>query len=177
MTATNVSNAGQPAEVTVARPPDGFRKATSVANAPWFNVKNGNVLQGILENMYERNDARVKTTDGSVGKSNFFQIKLTVPAECRYGIGDSAKLAMAPAGTVVNLNYSCKAREALEPLISSVAAGAEYEIWLRVDGEKFKIRNGTQMMWPIVIHTKVLKAAPVAEDDEVPDLDIGDQAF
>lgn len=177
MTAGTNSNTTQPAEVTMTRPPDGFAKATSVANAPWFNVKNGNVLQGILENMYQRDDTRVATKDGSIGKSKFFQIKLTVPAECRYGIGDAVKLAMAPAGTVVNLNSGPKTKEALEPLVSSVAAGAEYEIWLRVDGEKFRIKGGTQTMWPIVIHTKVLKAALVADDDEVPDLDGGDQPF
>ena len=62
-------------ESGIVRAPEGFRRVGSVANAPWFNLKKGNTLLGVLENVYERPDERVKTKDGTPGKSKFFQIR------------------------------------------------------------------------------------------------------
>ena len=159
---------------SVVRPPEGFRRASSVANAPWFRLKKGNLLRGILENMYRRNDERApKAKDGSIGQSKFFQVKLVEACECRFGRGEDAKFAMAPAGTVVNLNYGPKTKD-LESLIPSIMAGAEYEVWVHVQGEKFKIGGG-KTMWDIDVQSMIIKAAMVADDD-VPDLDGGEVA-
>lgn len=154
---------------SVVRPPEGFRRASSVANAPWFRLKKGNLLRGILENMYRRNDERApKAKDGSIGQSKFFQVKLVEACECRFGRGEDAKFAMAPAGTVVNLNYGPKTKD-LESLIPSIMAGAEYEVWIHVQGEKFKI-SGSRTMWDVDVQSKIIKAAMVA-DDEIADLE------
>ena len=156
---------------TVVRPPDGFRRASSVANAPWFNLKKGNVLLGVLENMYLRNDERVaKKADGSIGQSKFFQVKLLQPCECRAGRAEEAKLVRAEAGSVVNVNYGPKTKD-LENFIPSIMAGAEYQVWIHVQGDKFKISGG-RTMWDLDVQTSLIKAAP-AVDDENPDFDGG----
>jgi hypothetical protein len=150
----------------VVRAPEGFRRVGSVANAPWFTLKKGNTLRGILENMYERNDERVPKEKG--GKSKFFQVKLLEGCECRSGRGEDAKVVRAEAGTVVNLNYGPKT-SALADLVPSIQAGAEYEVWVHVQGDKFKISGG-RTMWDMDVQQKLVKAAPALADEE-PDFD------
>ena len=73
---------------------------------------------------------------------------------------------------MVNLNYGPKTKD-LESLIPSIMAGAEYEVWIHVQGEKFKISGG-RTMWDIDVQSKIIKAAMVVDDD-VPDLDGGEE--
>jgi hypothetical protein len=150
----------------MVRAPEGFRRVGSVANAPWFNLKKGNTLRGILENMYERVDERVPKEKG--GKSKFFQVKLLEGCECRAGRGEEAKIVRAEAGTVVNLNYGPKTM-GLADLVPAIQAGAEYEVWVGV-GEKFKISGG-RTMWDLDVQQKIVKAAPALADDDSPDFD------
>ena len=147
----------------MVRAPEGFRRVGSVANAPWFNLKKGNVLLGVLENVYERPDERVKSKDGTPGKSKFFQLKLLEACEARSGRGEDAKMVRAEAGAVVNLNYGPKTK-ALEDLVPSILSGAEYQVWVQV-GDKFKI-SGARTMWDMDVHAKQTKAEPVLADDE-----------
>ena len=146
----------------MVRAPEGFRRVGSVANAPWFNLKRGNTLFGILENVYERPDERVKTKDGSPGKSKFFQVKLLEPCECRSGRGEDAKMVRAETGAVVNLNYGPKTKE-LENMVPSILAGAEYQVWVFC-GDKFKISGG-RTMWDLDVNAKLIKAATVQAEE------------
>jgi len=155
----------------MARAPEGFRRVGSVANAPWFNLKKGNVLLGILENVYQRPDERVKTKDGSPGKSKFFQVKLLEPCECRSGRGEDAKMVRAEAGAVVNLNYGPKTK-GLEDLVPSILAGAEYQVWV-LCGDKFKISGG-RTMWDLDVNQKLIKAEPALAEE--PDFEGADEA-
>ena len=155
----------------MVRAPEGFRRVGSVANAPWFNLKKGNVLLGILENVYERPDERVKTKDGSPGKSKFFQVKLLEPCECRSGRGEDAKMVRAEAGAVVNLNYGPKTK-GLEDLVPSILAGAEYQVWV-LCGDKFKISGG-RTMWDLDVNQKLIKAEPALAEE--PDFEGADEA-
>ena len=150
---------------SMVRPPEGFRRIGSVANAPWFNLKKGNILHGTLEKVYERPDERSKS-----GKSKFFQLKLLAPCEARAGRAEDAKIVRAEAGSVVNLNYGPKTKE-LESLVPEIMAGAEYEIWVHVQGDKFKISQG-RTMWDMDVQRKLVRAAPAQADDE-PDFEGG----
>jgi len=154
------------AKQEMVRAPEGFRRVGSVANAPWFNLKKGNQMIGVLENVYERNDERVPKEKG--GKSRFFQVKLLEATECRAGKGDDAKIVRAEAGQVINLNYGPKTKE-LEKLIPEIMRGAEYQVWINVQGDKFKIGNG-RTMWDMDVQVKLTQAA-TALDDEEPDFD------
>lgn len=147
---------------SAVRPPEGMARIGSVSNAPWFNLKNGNVLEGDLVNMFERPDERAKA-----GKSKFFQVTITAPAEVRYGRGKQAEVKMAPIGTVVNLNYGPKTKD-LEPFIPQIVRGARFHVWVGVNGEKFDIGKG-QTMWPVEVFATQSKAATVKDDE--PDFD------
>ena len=147
------------APAAAVRPPEGLARVGSVANAPWWNLKKGNVLSGMLENMYERPDERSKS-----GKSKFFQIMLKAPAECRYGRGKQGVVKMAKAGDVVNLNYGPKTKE-LEKFIPDIIKGAQFEVWAHVEDEKFDIGKG-QTMWPIDVRAGMTKAPSVMDEPD-----------
>jgi hypothetical protein len=142
-------------------PPANMARVGSVANAPWWNIKNGNVLYGELENMYDRPDERAKS-----GRSKFFQLKLLQDAEARFGRGKDAKVGPVKAGTVVNLNYGPKTKE-LEKFVDAILRGAKYTVWVHVDGDKFDIGKG-QTMWPLDVRAQQTQA-PLVSDD--PDFD------
>lgn len=150
----------------VVQVPEGFRRVGSVTNAPWFTLKKGNILRGLLENVYERPDERVPKEKG--GKSKFFQVKLLAACEARAGRGEDAKPVRAEVGQVVNLNYGPKTKE-LEKIVPEVLRGAEYEVWVHVQGDKFKISGG-RTMWDLDVQVKLTKPAPAQDDDE-PDFD------
>lgn len=159
--------------VTVAgavRPPEGLARVGSVANAPWFNLAAGNVCHGMLENMYLRPDERAKA---SGGKSKFFQIRLLSDAQVRFGRGKEAKVGMAKAGDVVNLNYGPKTM-VFETYVPDILRGAEYEVWCHVTGEKFDIGKG-QTMWPIDVRAGMKKAPTVVAADSEPDFGDDDE--
>jgi hypothetical protein len=141
----------------MVRAPEGFRRVGSVANAPWFNLKKGNILLGNLQNVYERPDDRAKS-----GKSNFYQIETLEPVEARLGRGEEAKVVMVGKGVVVNLNWGPKTKE-LEKFVPEVLRGAIYRVWVSV-GDKFKISKG-RTMWDLDVQIQLVKASAASEDD------------
>lgn len=158
--------------------PDGMARVGSVANAPWFNLRNGNLLYGKLINIYDRPDERAKS-----GRSKFFQVEVmeykdpktgeVVPCEARTGRGKNADLVEVLAGSVVNLNYGPKTKD-LEKFIPEILQGAGYNVWILVDGDKFDIGKG-QTMWPIdcrAIRTRsplVQDEVDFGSDDDMPE--------
>lgn len=150
--------AGKNGSASAVRPPEGLARVGSVANAGWWNIKEGAVLSGVLENMYERPDERSKS-----GKSKFYQVKLSEPTEVRMGRGPAAKTQMAKAGDVVNLNYGPKTKE-LEKFVPDIMRGAEYTIWCHVTGPKMDIGKG-QTMWPIDVHAGQTRPPTVTADE------------
>ena len=154
------------AKQEMVRAPEGFRRVGSVANAPWFNLKKGNQMIRVLENVYERNDERVPKEKG--GKSRFFQVKLLEATECRAGRAEDAKIIRVEAGQVINLNYGPKTKD-LEKLVPEIMRGAEYQVWIYVQGDKFKISGG-RTMWDLDVQSKLTQAATALDDDE-PDFD------
>jgi hypothetical protein len=167
--ASKHSESAAPAQ-TIARPPEGFRRVGSVANAPWFLLEKGNVLFGVLENMYERPDERTQS-----GKSNFFQVKLLQSAKVRSGRAENAKVTVAESGTVVNLNYGPKTKE-LAKLVPDVLKGAEFQVWA-VCGDKFGISKG-RTMWDLDVQVMQTKAVTVSAEDapDFGDPDVDDSA-
>jgi len=151
-----------PAQTTV-RAPEGFRRVGSVANAGWFNMKKvGNILQGVLEGMYQRKDEQ-----NPKGQSKFFQIRLSADCEVRMGRGEEAQITMAKAGEYVNLNYGPKTKD-LEDYIPQIMQGATFEIYGVVAGDKIKLTGG-RTMHNFEVFTN-MTVAPKAKDDE-PDFD------
>jgi hypothetical protein len=145
----------------VVRAPDGFRRIGSV-DAPWFNIKPGNTLLAVLDNLYERDDVRSKT-----GKSQFFQLTLLEPAEVRQGKGEDVQLVMAPAGTVVSLNYTPKTKP-LELHIPDIVRGAEFQVWIGC-GQKKQLKNGNTM-WDLDVRVNQTK---LVKSEAAPDFDGG----
>jgi hypothetical protein len=144
---------------SAVRPPEGLARVGSVTNAPWWSLEPGNVLHGILENVYERPDERSKS-----GKSKFFQIRTVAATKVRYGRGKQAKVGVCKAGDVINLNYGPKTKE-LEKFVSDIMRGAEYTVWCHVDGEKFDIGKG-QTMWPIDVRAGQTRAPTISDEPD-----------
>lgn len=143
-------------------PPAGMIRVGSVANAPWWDIKDGNVLKGKLINVFSRPDERSKT-----GKSKFFQIELTSATDVRYGRGKDAAPGRAEAGAVVNLNHGPKTKD-LENYIPDILQGAEYLVWVKVDGPKFDIGRG-QTMWPLDVRAKQTVAPSASSEPDFAD--------
>jgi len=152
------SSAGGP-QTDFARVPDGFRRLGSVTAECWFALKVGNSLRGKLLGVFDRVDARNKKT----GRSEFFQVELLEPTECRYGKGEKATFKVAPAGTIVNLNCNTKS-EVLKDLIPDIKRHAEYEIYVRCN-KKIELNNGNTM-WDMTVGEKMVKAPMVVEEDD-----------
>lgn len=150
-------------------PPANMARIGSVANAPWWHIKNGALLQGELENMYDRPDERAKS-----GRSKFFQIKLSEDTEARLGRGDKAKMIVAKAGSVVNLNYGPKTKD-LEKFIDPIIRGAKYNVWIYCDGDKMDIGRG-QTMWPLDVHATQTRPPAVSDDPDFDGSDDDDDA-
>lgn len=173
---------GQRASAT----PRGMVRSSSVANAPWWHLKEGNALYGRLLNMYERPDERSPR-----GKSKFFQVELMeytdpetgevsptyvdptrgpLATEVRVGRGKQATFKTVGAGTIINVNYGPKTKD-WEALVKDILRGGEYRVLGIITGEKFEIKNG-QTMWPIdTFHEQVTPPREVDEpdfDDEEP---------
>lgn len=159
-----MATAANGAPTVKSNAPAHLARVGSVANAPWFDLKKGNICHGILENVYERPDERSRS-----GKSKFFQIRLLAECEVRYGRGKEAKKGKAVVGQVINLNYGPKTKE-LEKFIPDILRGAEYEVYCDVQGEKFDIGKG-QTMWPIDVRAGMIRAPRASEDEP----DFGDE--
>jgi hypothetical protein len=143
---------------TTVRAPKGFRNLGSVTADCWFALKPGNVIQGKLLGCYSRDDKRTKS-----GKSEFFQIVLTEPCECRYGRGEKVSFKMAPVGSTVNLNCNTKT-EVLKDLIPDLMRGAEYEVWVHCI-KKITLQNGNTM-WDIMPSANQLVAPKAVESPD-----------
>ena len=148
-------------DIGTVRAPEGFRRIGGVADAPWFNIKTGNTLKGVLDGCYERVDPRSKT-----GKSKFFQFVLLEAAEVRQGRGEDMKLIQAPAGTVVSINFTPKTKP-LEDYIPEIVRGAEYQVWIGC-GKKIPLKNGNTM-WDLDVRVNQTKSVSADVDD--PDFD------
>lgn len=173
--------------------PRGMARVGSVANAPWWHLKNGNALYGRLLNVYERPDERAKS-----GKSKFFQVELCQyadpvsgevkdyyfdaktgterPTEVRIGRGKGATMDMASPGTIINLNYGPKTKD-FEPFVADIMRGAEYMVLCVINGDKFEIKNA-QTMWPIETFAEQTRppksqAEPDFDDEEEPQAQAG----
>ena len=148
------------------RAPEGFRRVGSASNAPWFHLAEGNQMQGLLINVFERPDERTESKT-----SKFFQVELLTPTKVREGKGEKATVVEAAAGTIVNLNCNAKTQE-FEALIPEIVRGAEYQVFVHV-GKKFAISKG-RMMWDITAAVKLVK--PALSTDQSPDFSDDDAA-
>ena len=140
-----------------AQVPDGFRRLGAATAECWFALKPGNAMRGKLLGLFDRDDPRNKTT----GRSEFFQVELLDPTECRYGKGEEATVKMASAGTVVNLNCNSKT-EFLKDLIPVIKRHGEYEIFVRCN-KKIDLNNGNTI-WDMTVGEKLIKAPTVPEE-------------
>jgi hypothetical protein len=140
------------ASSTVARAPEGFHRVGSVTDAKWFAAVVGNVLHGVLENVYTRKDTNSKT-----GESKFFQLQLLAPCKASDGRGEDRKVVDVEADSYINLNYGPKTSN-LESLIPDILAGAKYEVYAVITGPKMDIGGGKKM-WPLDVSVKKVRAA------------------
>lgn len=158
------------------RAPRDMARVGSVANAPWFNLANGNTLYGKLINIFERPDERARS-----GKSKFFQVEVmeyidgetgeVAPCQVRYGRGHDASMGIAEPGEVVNLNYGPKTKD-LEPFVADILRGAEYTVFCTVNGDKFTISQG-RTMWPVEVFATQTRAPKQLDE---PDFDEDEDA-
>jgi len=153
---TPADDAQIPADM--ARAPEGFRRMGSVTAECWFSLEEGNNIRGKLLGIYDREDKRNKKT----GRSEFYQVELSLPCRCRYGKGEKAEVKMAPAGIIVNLNCNTKT-EVLKDLIPDIVRGAEFEVNVYC-GKKIDLGNGNTM-WNMTPSSRLLKAAAVDAPD------------
>lgn len=132
----------------VFRPGAGYRRESSVTDAPWVAQQKGNVVEGKLLGRYEMNVDE---------KRYYYQVELDRPCKARQGTGEEAEIIDVPAGTVVNLNENHNVKRALtERIIPEILAGAEYNIAVAY-GDKIKLGGG-RTMWKIEVWSKMRKA-------------------
>ena len=156
-TQSTPSTPSETPQTDFARVPDGFRRLGSVTAECWFALKAGNSLRGKLLGLFDRADPRNKKT----GRSEFFQVELLDPTECRYGKGEKTMFKTAPVGTIVNLNCNPKTN-VLQDLIPAIKRHGEYEIFVRCN-KKIDLCNGNTM-WDMTVGEKILKAPMVPEE-------------
>jgi|WetSurSiteA1Bulk_404760.scaffolds.fasta_scaffold10290_2 hypothetical protein len=143
------------------RAPEGFRRVGSASNAPWFHLAEGNQMQGVLINVFERPDERTESKT-----SKFFQVELLAPTKVREGKGEKAAVVEASAGTIINVNCNAKTKE-FESLIPEIVRGAEYQVFVHV-GKKFPISKG-RSMWDITAAVKLVKPAMATDQPDFAD--------
>lgn len=157
--------------VSVVQAPEGLARVGATSNAPWFELKAGNVCDGRLINVFERKDDRSKT-----GKSKFFQVELLSACDVREGKGDDAEVRKAAPGEVINLNYG-PSTKVLETYIDTIMQGAKYRIWCHVTGPKFSIGKG-KTMWPIEVRAGQTSPPRLTEEPDFTDgAEPGDDTF
>jgi hypothetical protein len=167
------SEKSAPASVSNKGPavPSKYRRLGSVANAPWFNLAQGNQFEGKLLGVYERVNERAKADDPKQPKMvKFFQIELATSCEVKDGKGEAAEIKLAEAGTIINLNSSTKTSD-LIPCALEIKHGAEYNVFVAC-GKKLPLKN-QNTMWDITVGVEQVKA-PTATSDE-PDFEDEDQ--
>jgi hypothetical protein len=142
--------------------PDKYRRLGSVANAPWFNLAQGNTMEGELLGVYERVNERAAKDPKQPAMVKFFQVKVTTPCEVKDGKGETAEIKQAEVGTIVNLNCNTKTSDLL-PCAEEIKHGAAYEVFVAC-GKKMPLKNGNTM-WDITVAVNQTKA-PTATADE-----------
>ena len=147
--------------------PDGFRRRTSVSDAPWLSLETGNTMTGRLVGRF--------LMQGTEPIRAYYQVELTSGSvKVRKGSGDDAEVVEAKAGDVINVNESAKIRYLKDKEIPEVLAGAEYDLWMRV-GEKLKLKGG-RTMWDIDSGVKMVKAPTSEVRPLPPDVATGGEA-
>lgn len=145
--------------------PDRYQRVGSASNAPWFNLREGNKMEGHLIGVFTRPDTRTESKT-----SEFFQVEIIADTEVRVGRGEEAEVMIAKAGTIVNLNVNPKT-SVLKDLIGDIKRGGAWDCFVHV-GKKFPIKDGRKM-WDITVG-QVQVRAPRAE--EQPDFEDDDAA-
>ena len=150
----------------MARPPEGFQRLGSVSGAPWFKLSEGAVLHGKLLGKSSRKDPK-----SASGESFFYQVETVEASRATEGKGADAKIIDVPAGAVVNLNYTRKTSETLDPLIPQILAGANIIVWVLV--KKKLITQSGNSFWDMDIQAKFPPPSPSAsqDDNDGPDFD------
>lgn len=138
----------QTSQASVMAMPEGFRRRTSVSDAPWFHMETGNVLNGRLLGRFVMNTEPVRA---------YYQVELAKACKVRVGQGDDAEVVEAAVGSVVNLSEMAKLKYLKDKEIPEILAGAEYDIWAGV-GDKIKLKAG-RTMWSVDSGTRQIKAA------------------
>jgi hypothetical protein len=130
-------------------PGAGYRRESSVTDAPWVANEKGNVCEGKLLGRYQMNVEPVRY---------YYQVELIRPTLARQGTGEDAEVIEVEAGHVVNLNETSQVAKALtERVVPEILAGAEYNIWVEF-GDKIKLKGGGKTMWKVDVFSKQLKA-------------------
>jgi hypothetical protein len=104
------------------------RRMVDEEREPWFRLRKGNSLQGILVGMQERADFHTES-----GAIRFFQIRLMEPCECNVSRGTSIVVEVVEAGTVVNLRYG-KQTKFLEDYVPRLLEGFTLEVGVLCKG-------------------------------------------
>lgn len=145
---TEAANGTEKAEKAIT-PGAGYRRESSVTDAPWVAQEKGNVCEGKLLGRYEMNVEPVRY---------YYQVELVRECAVRQGTGDDAETVMAEPGTVVNLNENYGIKKALtERVVPEILAGAEYNVFTTF-GDKIKLQGG-KTMWKTDVFSKLLKPA------------------
>lgn len=157
--------ASEKSQSATSQAPAGYVRVGSVADAPWFVLEEGNILNGKLLGLFDREDKRSKT-----GRSKFFQVELLAACKVRAGRGEDAKVFIARIGTVANLNYT-PLTKCLEEFSRNILTGGEYNVYAPC-GPKKDLANGNTM-WLIDTHVQVVRGPTPLADQEP---DFGDEA-
>jgi hypothetical protein len=152
--------------------PSKYRRLGNVANAPYFNLAQGNSFEGKLLGVYERVNERAKTDEKAPKMVKFFQLELLAVAEVKEGKGEAATIKQAEPGTIINLNCCTKTAD-LIPCALEIKHGAEYNVFVHC-GKKMALAN-KNTMWDITVAVEQVKAPLIAVSAGEPDFDDDDQ--
>lgn len=141
------------------RPPEGFQRQGSVSGAPWFKLAEGAVLQGKLLGKTSRKDPKSPS-----GTSFFFQVETSDACKATEGKGADAKIVSVDAGSAVNLNYTKKTAESLDPFIPQILTGASVDVWVHVK-KKLTTQSGNSF-WDMDVAVKFTGPVASAESDD-----------
>lgn len=147
--------------------PSKYKRLGNVANAPYFNLAQGNEFEGKLLGVYERVNERAKADPKQPATVKFFQLELLTVAEVKEGKGEAATIKQAEPGTIINLNCGAKT-EVLVPCAMEIKQGAEYNVFVHC-GKKMPLAN-KNTMWDITVGVEQVKA-PTIVVSEAPDFE------
>lgn len=149
-------------------PPAGYRRVSSVQDAPFVTSKVDNVVSGTLINRYEMQG-------NQQGNRHYYQIELDRDCTVTVGKGDDAEEKVVAKGEIVNLGENMQIGKSLKPvIIPEINAGASYNVHVHFK-KKIKIA-GAKTLWIIEVFAKRLKGPngvvtplPKDEGDEAGD--------